>query len=48
MPQVRYQFRGSPAWVRRSAMGLLVFALAYATAYGETLTIAHVSTAQHI
>lgn len=31
----------APAWVRTSAMAAVVFALSYATAYGETLTIAH-------
>lgn len=29
--------------MRRTAMGLVVFALSYATAFMETLTIAHVS-----
>jgi len=29
--------------LRRTAMGLVVFLLAYATAFAETITIAHVS-----
>uniref|UniRef100_A0A7S2QSM8 Cycloeucalenol cycloisomerase n=1 Tax=Chlamydomonas chlamydogama TaxID=225041 RepID=A0A7S2QSM8_9CHLO len=31
----------APTFVRRFAMGVVVFGLSYATAYGETLTIAH-------
>lgn len=38
---VRTSLQNSHAFVRRTAMGMLVFALSYATAYGETLTIAH-------
>jgi cycloeucalenol cycloisomerase len=32
---------GRKLWVRKCARALIVFLLAYATAYGETLTIAH-------
>ncbi len=41
--QVVNACKGKSALVRRLAMALLVFSLSYATAYMETLTIAHVS-----
>ena len=41
--QVQTALVKAPAWVRMAAMGAVVFVLSYATAYGETLTIAHVS-----
>lgn len=39
-------FIKSSPLIRRTAMGMVVFALAYSTAYMETLTIAHVGGAQ--
>lgn len=42
-PQVETGLAGSSRRVRLVAMGLVVFLLSYATAYAETLTIAHVS-----
>ncbi len=41
--QVETGLAGSSRRVRLVAMGLVVFLLSYATAYAETLTIAHVS-----
>jgi hypothetical protein len=42
--QVRTGLAQSSPLVRQTAMGLVVFLLAYSTAYAETLTIAHVGT----
>uniref|UniRef100_A0A7S0RLV3 Cycloeucalenol cycloisomerase n=1 Tax=Chlamydomonas leiostraca TaxID=1034604 RepID=A0A7S0RLV3_9CHLO len=39
--RVRNMFAKSAPFARRFAMAVVVFALSYATAYGETLTIAH-------
>ncbi len=41
--QVKNAFITSSPALRTFMMGLVVFLLSYATAYGETLTIAHVS-----
>lgn len=42
-PQVRNALAKRSPWLRYGAMGLVVFTLAYSTAFAETLTIAHVS-----
>jgi hypothetical protein len=42
-PQTSNAFASTAPTVRYTAMGAVVFALSYATAYMETLTIAHVS-----
>ena len=48
--QVCVALADHPVVLRRTAMGAVVFLLAYATAYGDTLTIAHVSggTTRHV
>ncbi len=45
--QISHAFEDSSTLVRRTMMGITVFLLSVATAYGETLTIAHVSAHTH-
>ena len=44
-PQVETHLASAPLHTRKVARCLIVFLLSYATAYKETLTIAHVSGA---